>query len=124
MMHFGTFLVKKGFSTPEQIIQALDSQMKKQMAVGTIALQYRLLEMNHMFTILNRQVDTDLKFCDIAIALGFLTRDQADFILSIQMSKRPRLGEILVEMGVLNQQQLVEALTAYEKLKDSTISTV
>ena len=121
-MHFGTFLVKQGVSTPEHIIQALDTQMKKQMAVGKIALQYRLLEMNHMFTILNRQVDTDLKFCDIAIALGFLTREQADFILSIQMSKRPKLGEILVEMGLISQQQLAEALVGYEKLKDSTIS--
>jgi hypothetical protein len=123
MMHFGTFLVTQGFTTPEHIIQALDSQMKMQMAVGRIALKYRLLEMNHMFTILNRQVDTDLKFCDIAIALGFLTREQADFVLSIQMSKRPKLGEILVEMGVISQQQLVEALVGYEKLKDNTVST-
>ena len=122
-MHFGSFLVKKGVATPEHIIEALDCQMKKQKAVGKIALQYRLLEMNHMFTILNRQVDTDLKFCDIAIALGFLTREQADFILSIQMSKRPKLGEILVEMGVISQQQLAQALVGYEKFKDSMSGT-
>ncbi len=120
MEHFGTFLVKLGMVTPEHIIQALDSQQEKQTPVGKIALEHRLLEMNHTFNILNRQADTHLKFCDIALALGYLTREQVDFILSIQMSQRPKIGEILVEMGVLSQQQLSEALDGYEKLKNST----
>jgi hypothetical protein len=122
MMHFGSFLVKKGVATPEHIIEALDCQMKKQKAVGKIALQYRLLEMKHMFNILNRQVDTDLKFCDIALALGYLTREQVDFILAIQMAKRPKIGQILVENGVISQQQLEEALDGYEQFKKSVES--
>jgi hypothetical protein len=119
MMHFGTFLVQQGVATPENIIQALDFQQAKQKPVGKIALEYRLLEMNHMFNILNRQVDTQLKFCDIALALGYLTREQVDFILSIQMSRRPKIGEILLEMGVLNRKQLEDALAAYMRLQES-----
>ena len=122
MIHFGTFLVREGLATPEHIVRALDSQLEKQKAVGKIALEHRLLEMKHMFNILNRQVDTNLKFCDIALALGYLTREQVDFILAIQLAKRPKIGEILVEMKVITQQQLEEALDGYEKLKESANS--
>ncbi len=120
MIHFGTFLVQQGVATPENIIQALDFQQKKQKPVGKIALEYRLLEMGHMFNILNRQADTQLRFCDIALALGYLTREQVDFILNIQLNIRPKIGEILLELGVLSREQLEKSLDAYKRMQEST----
>ena len=120
MIHFGTFLVEQGMATPENIIHALDLQRAKQKPVGRIALEYRLLEMNQLFNILNRQADTQLRFCDIALALGYLTREQVDFIRSIQTGSRPKTGELLLEMGVLSREQLENALEAYKKMQEST----
>ena len=92
------------------------------MPIGRIALEYGLLDMKQVFEILNRQADAiHLKFCAIALDLGYLDKQQVLFLLAIQKSRRPPIGEILVEMGVISPEQLAVSLAEFQKVEDSTI---
>jgi hypothetical protein len=125
MDHFGLFLVKKGLASSQHIVKALDTQRGRQMPIGRIALEYGLLDMKQIFEILNLQADaTHVKFCAIALDLRYLDKQQVNFLLAIQRSRRPPIGEILVEMGVISPEQLAVSLAEFEKVqdKDSTIS--
>ena len=123
MDHFGLFLVKKGLASSQHIVKALDTQRERQMPIGKIALEYGLLDMKQVFEILNRQADEiNVKFCAIALDLGYLDKQQVLFLLAIQKSRRPPIGEILVEMGVISPEQLAASLDEFKKVQDSPIS--
>ena len=123
MDHFGLFLVKQGLASSQHIVKALDTQRERQMPIGKIALEYGLLDMKQVFEILNRQADEiNVKFCAIALDLGYLDKQQVLFLLAIQKSRRPPIGEILVEMGVISPEQLAASLDEFKKVQDSPIS--
>jgi len=48
--------------------------------------------------------------------MGYLTVTQVQMLLNIQKEKRPLIGEILVQMGVIEKQQMEQALKKYETI--------
>src|SRR5690606_31487103 len=63
--------------------------------------------------ILNHQADQGGRFGEIAITLGYLTETQVKELLLLQLESRPKLGEVLVERDVLQQEQLQQLLDRY-----------
>jgi hypothetical protein len=58
-------------------------------------------------------VGTTKRFGQIAVELGFLSPESVDSLLRIQLDSRPKIGEILVEMGKMTAAQLDAALAKY-----------
>lgn len=61
-----------------------------------------------------------LKLGEILIQQGLITQDQLDKAITLQKKERGRIGEILVKMGVLSEEDIIRALGAQLKIPCST----
>lgn len=113
MSLFGAYLVHQQLATPKLIVEALDRQRVIKRPIAAIAREQRMLNMDQVFQILNRQVKTGRLFGKIAIENGFLTKKDVERLLFIQKSEVPHLGEILVDMGAISPAAMESALNRY-----------
>jgi hypothetical protein len=95
---FGQFLIKHGIVDETAVLEALNLQKKRSIAVGQIALQERVLSINQIFEVLNAQISTAKLFGELAVEKGFLKNKEVERYSKAKIS-RPLLGEILVEMN-------------------------
>lgn len=116
-VQFGLFLVRRGTATPEQVIAALDRQTAKQQAIGRVAYDQSILTAPQVIKVLTEQADdmeaSRKRFGEIAVQQGYLDDPQVGQLLSAQRDGRPRLGDILVEMGVLDLESLGGEIDAF-----------
>jgi len=99
---FGQFLVNNDIVTEVMVFEALLMQEKRQENIARIAIGKRFLTVKQVLTIFNKQTDSCVSFTDMAVSLGYLTASEVSELLSLQQQSRPMLGEILVEMGVMD----------------------
>ena len=128
---FGFIGVKKGFVTPEQVIEALETQFdgeisgrKDHRLMGEIMLEKGILRPSQLSEILEEMVERDTppeenvakRFGMIATAKKYVTPEQLKEAMWRQVkeeygSKRHRpIGKILLELGHLELSQLNEIL--------------
>ncbi len=122
-MRLGRFLVSRDLVTVNEIVKALEIQRQKQRPLGRIAFVESLLTLDQVATIIDLQSDgretvqddraSDL-FGELAIQLGYLAEHQVEELLNIQRRSRPRIGEILVEMGAISEFRLNAALQDFQ----------
>jgi hypothetical protein len=75
--------------------------------LGKIAIKHGMLTVKQASAIFAAQADDGGKpFGEMAVELGFLTTEQLNWVLVEQMKSIPGLGAILVEKGVLSQNQV------------------
>lgn len=103
---FGQFLVNNDIVTEVMVFEALLMQEKRQENIARIAIGKRFLTVKQVLTIFNKQTDSCVSFTDMAVSLGYLTVSEVSELLSLQQQSRPMLGEILVEMGVMDNSTL------------------
>jgi hypothetical protein len=65
---------------------------------------------------LKHQTDTSLYFGEAAVELGFLSTDEVNTLLTIQQATRPKVGDILVDMGLITSRELNRHLDRYFKI--------
>jgi hypothetical protein len=113
-MHFGLYLQKKGVISAEQLVAALEEQMRTLVPIGQIALEEGKLAARHIFSILRAQnTAPSVRFGDLAIEMGLLNRDDVMFLLMIQSDRKKPIADILVGQGVLDRERLDTELAAY-----------
>jgi hypothetical protein len=113
-MHFGLYLQKKGVISAEQLVAALEEQMRTLVPIGQIALEEGKLSARDIFNILRAQNSAPtVRFGDLAIEMGLLTRNDVMFLLMIQSDRKKPIADILVGQGVLNRERLDSELAAY-----------
>ena len=115
---FGAFLVDQGLATPGLIVEALDRQRVIKRPIAAIAREQKVLDMEQVFQILNRQIASGKRFGETAVSFGYLTEDDVERFLSIQKGEVPHLGELLVDMGVIEQNTLEMALNRFLNEKE------
>jgi hypothetical protein len=75
-----------------------------------------MLRPTDVFEILRAQsVATDVRFGDLAIEMGLLTRDDVMRLLMIQSDRKRPIGDILVTQGVLTLPQFKAEMAAYRR---------
>ena len=84
---FGQFLVKNGIVDAATVIEALNLQKKRSIAVGQIALQERMLSINQVFEVLNAKISTAKLFGELAVEKGFLENKEVERLLEKQKNK-------------------------------------
>jgi hypothetical protein len=115
-MHFGMYLKKKGVISAEQLVSALEMQMKTLVPIGQLALEEGILSARDIFDVLQAQRDSpNERFGELAIELGLMTRDDVMRLLMLQTDRKRPIAEILVTERVLSQQQLTNELAAYRQ---------
>jgi hypothetical protein len=110
------YLKKKEVITAEQLVAALEVQMKTLVPIGQLALEEGILSARNIFDILRAQSDSpNERFGDLAIEMGLMGRDDVMRLLMIQADRRRPVADILVGQGVLSPEQLARELTAYRQ---------
>jgi hypothetical protein len=129
---FGKVALKKGFITKEQLEEALktqsdeDSSSVNHRPIGRILLNKGFITLQQVSEILKSmdklyEEKIDWTFGDIAIEKGFITKDQLELALKIQMDEysstgiRRAIGRILLNEGIITLQQIGEVLKSKDK---------
>jgi hypothetical protein len=115
-MHFGMYLKHKGIISAEQLVDALEVQMKRLVPIGQLALEEGVLSARDIFNVLQAQSKLpNERFGDMAVEMGLMTRDDVMRLLMIQADRKRPIAEILVGQGVLTNSQLSAELAAYRR---------
>ncbi|NLX55417.1 MAG: hypothetical protein GXY58_09920 [Planctomycetaceae bacterium] len=102
-------LVRHGFITAEQFVEAVEWQLEQRPRLGRLALESGRLTMKQVFAVLQAQAEGGKPFGETAIELGFLTKRQVANLLRLQTQRTPLLPQCLVEIGAIDPEALEEA---------------
>lgn len=115
-MLFGEFLQQTGLAKAETVAKALRVQAQERMPMGELAVRSDVLTDREVSIVLSVQARTPGRlFGEIAVDYGFLTQPEVDGLEVRQRLTRRPLGEVLVAMGVLGDEQLQRALERYRR---------
>jgi hypothetical protein len=115
-MHFGLYLKNKGIISAEDLVAALEVQLKTLVPIGQLALEEGMLSARNIFDVLKAQSDSpNERFGDLAVEMGLMKRDDVMRLLMIQADRKRPVAEILVGQGVLTAQQVAIELAAYRQ---------
>jgi len=115
---FGTFLIEEGLVMPEQVVHALDLQKQSTKSIEKIACEQHMLTYEQILDIINAHSEVGRLFGDTARELGYLNSDQVNSLISLQLQDRPPIGEMLIQMGVLDKHALNAALEKFFSQKN------
>jgi uncharacterized protein (DUF433 family) len=110
---FGSFLVRHHHITAGQLQAALLFQADHTPRLGALASRYSLLTFEKIREIYDYQLRTGEHFGQSAIVLGLLSDRELADLLEKQAMEHRRLGEILVELHVLDDERLTLLLKEY-----------
>ncbi|TLS69247.1 hypothetical protein FE236_09505 [Mariprofundus erugo] len=115
---FGVYLVHIHHFDEQLIDEALEIQRQQQIPFGKLALETGLMRMKGIVQVLAMQADRSAHgsrcyFGELAVEAGLITDKDRELLLGIQMDRRKKLGEILVDMGVINEQERTSLLEQY-----------
>ncbi len=113
-MKFGEFLVKKGLITRAELDIALNLTQVK-FIFGVLSVREKYLDMDALADLLEEQktMKPHQKIGQIAVSKGLMSKEQVEKILAIQRESGEFLGEILIDMGVIDSEELQKQLQAY-----------
>ncbi len=113
----GQVLLQDGLVDPEELVEALDEQKRlREQRVGEILVEQQQLAETVVEQVIdnvwkNPKTRGQIRVGDILIEAGLVSREQVDAALATQTrGKRKRIGAILVERGLITEEQLLAAL--------------
>jgi hypothetical protein len=119
-MHFGLYLKKKGIVTAEQLVAALEAQLATMPRIGQLALEEGLISPRDIFDVLRAQREApDVRFGDLAIEMGLMTRDELMRLLMIQADRKLPLADVFVAESLLSQERVDEEMAEFRRLQAS-----
>ena len=127
----GEILEEKGLVTHFSIDKALNEQkILREKRLGDIISEQQDLPHQAIENAIEKanrdgKVSTQMKVGDILIEAGLVTKEQLDKALSMQGSdKKKRIGRLLIDEGVINEAQLLMALAVKFRLPFVDLETV
>ncbi len=118
-MRFGEFLIAREVVDFSDVLSALLLQHERQASIAHVALKHDFMTVNQVARVLGIEADfwatkteTGLSrlFVEYAVELGFLNPEQAERLLILQISSRPPIGSLLVELGAIPADDLLPLL--------------
>ncbi len=102
-MWFASHLFAKNLITGDQFAEAVRLQLERRPRIGALVISQGLLTIKQVMAILTAQADNlERPFGELAVELGYLTREQLAQLLFEQNRQAPPLGNILLELGALS----------------------
>lgn len=110
-VRLGELLVHEGILTAEQVIQALTIQKKRQpqKPFGIVCQELGILSTVELANIL-RKYRHRLLLGEILVHMNLVSQEQIEQALKLQRSTKQKLGKILIEQGWITEAALVKAL--------------
>ena len=85
--------------------------------IGILAMDRGMISQDQLEEILRKQTQAQpyMRFGEVAVGLGYLSRAQIERLLDIQDENRLRIGEILVLQSRMTEQELIDELAEYRR---------
>jgi hypothetical protein len=116
---FGKYLVERGLINEQQLLEALEAQRSMRPSIGRIAFERGVLDLDQVVAVMEAQAQSPLRFCALAVELGYMTTAQRDELLAEQEQGRVPLGQVLASLGTVPADELEAALDAYHAERES-----
>lgn len=116
-MHFGEYLVQQKILSAHQILKALAEQGKRREFIPLLLVEMGALEDYRAlrFCTIAQKESTDV--LEVLVREKFINEEQCDQIRLAWARSGPPLGRLLVELGFMDEETLVEALEEFEAEK-------
>ena len=111
----GTYLVRQGLLTQEQLRDVMYEQKKTRAKLGLIAVAQGMLTAEEAERVNRAQARYDKRFGDLALEMGLLTPEQIESLLKLQGAPYLSFAQTMEDMGLLNIAQLEQCLLDYKE---------
>ncbi|MBI3793831.1 MAG: response regulator [Nitrospinae bacterium] len=117
---FGEYLVLSGVITQEQYARVKTVQNINRL-MGIIAKGEKYLNDNQVEKVVEYMLDyPTVKFGEAAIALGLIDPSQHRHLMHLCLARKTRIGEILLNLGLLDQKRLNDALVDFHLIRQKS----
>lgn len=113
---FARFLLTRRIVDEKTLLKALNIQRKKSTLVGVIAIQEKMITVDQLQDILEKRLEEQRYFGEIAIDLGYLKDEDVEELLRIQKKRMPHLGKILFAMKAISEDVLAREWRFFKEL--------
>ncbi|MBD3346227.1 MAG: type II/IV secretion system protein [Chitinivibrionales bacterium] len=110
----GEILLSQGLITHEQLLKGLEEHRKTGVSLGTILVKLGFIGEDDLSSVLGRQIQLEQKkrIGEVLIDQGLITQDQLSTSLQEQKHSGLLLGKCLVKLGFITEEKLIDALSA------------
>ena len=118
----GSFLVKEGKLTKEQLETVYETMRKVRVKLGIIAISEKLMTAEQSDEVNRLQAIMDKRFGDIAVEKGYLTNEQVTRLLGLQGNQYLSFVQSIVDNDFMEVSDIEESLNKYQKENGFTLS--
>lgn len=111
---FGSFLLRKGVVSPEQLLEAMKTTSQSHVKLGTLCIHAGLMSAAEVEKVYILQTHIDKRFGEIAIDEGYLTASQVEELMENQGPNYLLLAQSLVEANILTHEEIERLLYDYQ----------
>ncbi|MGM0443175.1 MAG: GspE/PulE family protein [Fibrobacterota bacterium] len=110
----GEVLVSQGLITEEQLVKAMRVQQKTGKTIGSILIKSGIVSAEDVSAVLGQQVhiSSRKRLGEVLVDQGIITNKMLEKGLAHQKKAGKRLGESLIELGYITEQKLIDILSA------------
>lgn len=113
---FGNYLLNKKLVSPLDLVKALEQQNTVRLKMGVLAINAGYMTALQVNEIHSLQTSVDKRFGELAKEKGYLNDEQITNLLCEQPTRHLLLGQSLVDMGVMSNEDFEYALNSYQRL--------
>ena len=110
----GEILISQGLITEEQLLIALKEHKRTGISIGTVLVKLGFISDDDLSSVLGQQIHLDQKkrIGEVLLEQGLLTEEQLQAGLEEQRKTGMQLGKCLVNLGFISENKLVDVLSA------------
>ena len=110
----GEILIAQGMITNEQLVEALQVHRRTGVSLGTVLVKLGYITEDDLTSVLGTQIQLDQKkrIGEVLIDQGLITQEQLVTGLEEQKKSKMQLGKCLVKLGFITDNKLVDVLSA------------
>jgi type IV pilus assembly protein PilB len=110
----GEILISQGMITNENLVLALQEHKRTGMSLGSVLVKLGYISEDELTSVLGAQIQLDQKkrIGEVLIDQGLITPEQLNAGLEEQKKSKLQLGKCLVKLGAITEDKLVAVLSA------------
>lgn len=113
--YFGHFLLNKEIVTPAQLQSAMDQVHTTHLKLGILSVNAGYMTAPQAVEVHQMQTRVDKRFGELAIELGYLNDDQLEHLLASQKESHLVLAQALIDQGAITLEQFSDTLLQYKE---------
>jgi len=123
-LQIGELLVQKGLIDEDQLAHAIGEQKRTGIHLNKIMTRLGFVSEDQMTAILGEQLQTSehKRIGELLVEKGYITIEQRDRALEEQKKTGLRLGKMLMQLGFMTEERLIEILSAQLEIPSMVLS--